>query len=152
MTESRGIKHSAVEWFCWLREQLRRVAEGECVCGCGGVCVCVGVCVGRGIKGYEVMKCSSGGGVVCACVCSRGVQLHAWSHFILITTLTDKHDIEQWRILIYMGVCSLHLALTVTVKGTGRSELSEGPGDAMPCFNTCGPCGTRLLNSSVHNT
>lgn len=40
---------------------------------------------------------------------------------------------------------SMPRALTVTVKGTGRSELSEVPGDTIPCFYMCGLCGMSLF-------
>lgn len=99
------------------------------------VCVCVGWC------GY--LNDEGDASVTCPCVWLT------WSQFILITTLTVKHDIEQRRILIYISVCCLRLALTVTGKGTGRSELSKGQGYAIPHFNTCGLYWTSLLNSCV---
>lgn len=40
-------------------------------------------------------------------------------------------------------------ALTVTVNGTGKSELSQEPGDAIPHFNVCGPYWTSRLGSCV---
>lgn len=74
MTESRGIKHSAVEWFCWLREQLRR--EGDKV----RVCVLVGL--------SKLWRLCAGGGGGGACVQQGGSVAY-------LITVHPNHDLDR---------------------------------------------------------